>query len=129
MSADRADHRGADRSHDRSDNTSHDPRGHPRDDQIDDRTVGEGDAVVDARGLRCPLPVIRLARLVRDDPSVGHITVLATDPAAAHDIPAWCRMRGHRYVGAARLPDHTAYEIEVTGLKPTAAAEAPSAPP
>ena len=50
---------------------------------------------VDARGLRCPLPVIRLAEAARDAPSGTEIVVLATDPAARYDIPAWCRMRGH----------------------------------
>ena len=50
---------------------------------------------VDARGLRCPLPVIRLAAAARDAPAGTLITVLANDPAARHDIPAWCRMRGH----------------------------------
>ncbi|MBC9823661.1 sulfurtransferase TusA family protein [Terrabacter sp. MAHUQ-38] len=80
------------------------------------------DAVVDARGERCPLPVIRLARLVQDEPDVRAVTVLATDPAAAHDIPAWCRMRGHRFVEARDEGDHTAYVVEV--LRPsTPAAE------
>jgi TusA-related sulfurtransferase len=78
--------------------------------------------VVDARGERCPLPVIRLARAVKDDPSVGQITVLATDPAAAHDIPAWCRMRGHRLAERRDEGDHTAYVIEV---RPTAPATGP----
>ena len=50
---------------------------------------------VDARGLRCPLPVIALAAACRDAPSGTRIIVLANDPAARHDIPAWCRMRGH----------------------------------
>ncbi|HEX7461274.1 MAG TPA: sulfurtransferase TusA family protein [Dermatophilaceae bacterium] len=50
---------------------------------------------VDARGLRCPLPVIHLATAARDAPAGTLITVLATDPAARHDIPAWCRMRDH----------------------------------
>ncbi|EWT00566.1 preprotein translocase subunit TatB [Intrasporangium oryzae NRRL B-24470] len=80
-------------------------------------------AVVDARGLRCPLPVIRLAQLVRDDPAAGRVTVLATDPAAAHDIPAWCRLRGHRYLGARDEGAHTAYDVEV--VRPTAPATAP----
>jgi tRNA 2-thiouridine synthesizing protein A len=48
---------------------------------------------VDARGLRCPLPVIRLAQAARNAPAGTRIVVLATDPAARHDIPAWCRMR------------------------------------
>ncbi|KRB44962.1 MULTISPECIES: sulfurtransferase TusA family protein [unclassified Terrabacter] len=73
----------------------------------------DDEAVVDARGERCPLPVIRLARLVRDRPDLASVTVLATDPAAAHDVPAWCRMRGHRFVGARDEGDHTAYLVEV----------------
>jgi TusA-related sulfurtransferase len=50
---------------------------------------------VDARGLRCPLPVIRLAAAARLAPPGTLITVLANDPAARHDVPAWCRMRDH----------------------------------
>lgn len=71
------------------------------------------ETVLDARGERCPLPVIRLARLVQDRPDVGRVVLLATDPAAAHDVPAWCRMRGHEYVGATPHGDHTAYVVEV----------------
>jgi len=57
---------------------------------------GPGNTIeVDARGLRCPLPVIRLGEAARDAPAGARIVVLATDPAARHDIPAWCRMRGH----------------------------------
>lgn len=50
---------------------------------------------VDARGLRCPAPVIRLARAARDVAPGTKLTLLATDPAAVHDVPAWARMRGH----------------------------------
>lgn len=56
---------------------------------------GGADVVVDARGLRCPLPVIRLASAARDLPAGTLVTVLSTDPAARHDVPAWARMRGH----------------------------------
>lgn len=55
--------------------------------------------LVDARGLRCPLPVIRLAEAARDATPGDVIEVWATDPAAAADIPAWCRMRGQEYLG------------------------------
>ncbi|MFM6851926.1 MAG: sulfurtransferase TusA family protein [Terrabacter sp.] len=71
------------------------------------------DRVLDARGERCPLPVIRLARLVRDEPGLRRVTLLATDPAAAHDVPAWCRMRGQRFVEARAEGDHTAYVVEL----------------
>jgi tRNA 2-thiouridine synthesizing protein A len=51
--------------------------------------------VVDARGLRCPIPVIRAARAARDLRSGDLVEVLATDPAAGPDLAAWARMRGH----------------------------------
>ena len=56
------------------------------------------DTLVDARGLRCPLPVIRLAAAARGLPAGTVLTVLSTDPAAKLDVPAWCRMRGHEHV-------------------------------
>jgi TusA-related sulfurtransferase len=56
--------------------------------------------IVDSRGRRCPLPVIDLAKAVRELAAGDLVTVLADDPAAATDIPAWCRMRGHDYLGA-----------------------------
>lgn len=60
-----------------------------------------GTAVVDARGLSCPQPVIRLARAARASRPGTEITVLWTDPAARYDIAAWARMRGHRVVATA----------------------------
>ena len=59
--------------------------------------------LVDARGLRCPLPVIRLAGRAKTLEGGTVVTVLATDPAAQHDVPAWARMRGHDVV-AVRPP-------------------------
>jgi TusA-related sulfurtransferase len=58
-----------------------------------ERTVNQIE--VDARGLRCPLPVIHLAAAARDAPAGTRIVVLASDPAARYDVPAWCRMRAH----------------------------------
>lgn len=60
---------------------------------------------LDACGLRCPLPVIRLAEAARDAPAGTVINVLASDPAARHDIPAWCRMRGHELCEITEVPD------------------------
>jgi tRNA 2-thiouridine synthesizing protein A len=55
--------------------------------------------ILDCRGQRCPLPVIALARRLPALPVGAVLRVLADDPAAAVDIPAWCRMRGQDYVG------------------------------
>lgn len=55
--------------------------------------------VVDALGKLCPIPVIELAKVIRDVPVGGTVTVLSDDEAARLDIPAWCEMRGHEYGG------------------------------
>ena len=62
------------------------------------------DLELNCRGVRCPLPVIRLSQRIDEVPVGGMIAVVADDPAARPDIPAWCRMRGHEYVGE-RLGD------------------------
>jgi TusA-related sulfurtransferase len=62
--------------------------------------VSGTEILVDARGLRCPLPVIRLAEAAREATPGDVIEVWATDPAAAADIPAWCRLRGQEYLGS-----------------------------
>jgi tRNA 2-thiouridine synthesizing protein A len=59
-----------------------------------DRTM----IVLDCLGQRCPLPVIKLAQRIRDVGIGEVVRVLADDPAAANDIPAWCRMKGHEFV-------------------------------
>ena len=50
---------------------------------------------LDARGLLCPEPVIRLARRLRGEPPGAVVRLHADDPAADTDVPAFCRMRGH----------------------------------
>ncbi|WP_189113949.1 sulfurtransferase TusA family protein [Pilimelia terevasa] len=57
--------------------------------------------VLDCLGQRCPLPVIALARAVAALPAGARVRILADDPAAANDIAAWCRMRGHTLTAAA----------------------------
>lgn len=63
------------------------------------------DLVLDCRGMRCPLPVIELAKRIGSAPVGGLVRVLADDPAAATDVPAWCRIRGHAFVGAEPATD------------------------
>ncbi len=53
---------------------------------------------LDARGLLCPLPVIRTQDAVRALAPGDLMDVLATDPGVLHDIPAWCQVHGHRVV-------------------------------
>jgi cysteine desulfurase len=61
--------------------------------------------VVDALGLKCPVPVIELARRINRVPVGGTVRVLADDPAARLDIPAWSEMREHSYLGESPVPE------------------------
>lgn len=63
--------------------------------------AGDVTVTVDALGRRCPVPVIELAGAIGRVPPGGVVTVLADDEAARLDIPAWCRMCGHAYLGEA----------------------------
>lgn len=56
------------------------------------------DVELDTRGLLCPLPVIRTQDKIRSLPDGTTLDVLATDPGALHDIPAWCRVHGHQFL-------------------------------
>ncbi len=51
---------------------------------------------LDARRLLCPLPVIRVQEKVSGLSSGDALEVWCTDPGARSDIPAWCRINGHR---------------------------------
>ena len=62
----------------------------------------KGDIEVDARGLWCPIPVLRLAKAIRTSPSGAVALLLATDPAAAEDVSVFCRERGHELLELAR---------------------------
>jgi tRNA 2-thiouridine synthesizing protein A/cysteine desulfurase len=57
------------------------------------------DLELDCRELRCPMPVIELAKHLADVAVGQTIGVVTADVAAGSDVPAWCRMREHEYVG------------------------------
>jgi tRNA 2-thiouridine synthesizing protein A len=63
---------------------------------------------LDCLGQKCPLPVIALARQIRNVDVGGAVRVLADDPAAANDIPAWCRMKEQEYLGS---PEPNAFDV------------------
>lgn len=50
---------------------------------------------IDALGRECPVPIIMLASQIGDIPVGSVIAVLADDPAAYTDIPAWCGLKSH----------------------------------
>lgn len=51
--------------------------------------------VLDARGLKCPLPVLKMEKRLAQLPAGARLAVLATDPMAKVDIPLHCKQNGH----------------------------------
>ena len=60
------------------------------------------DLEVDARGLLCPLPILRLARALRQSDAGTVARLLATDPAAVKDVETYCREGGHELLSTER---------------------------
>jgi tRNA 2-thiouridine synthesizing protein A len=60
---------------------------------------------LDCRDVPCPMPVIELARHLGDVEVGELLAVVARDPAAAVDVPAWCRMKAQDYIGADTADD------------------------
>ena len=53
------------------------------------------ETVLDARGLRCPLPVLKTEKQLALLPAGASLVVLASDPMAKLDIPLFCRQQGY----------------------------------
>ena len=51
--------------------------------------------VVDARGMFCPVPIMKTAEAAKNIESGGVIEVISDDPAIEFDMPAWCAGAGH----------------------------------
>ena len=59
-----------------------------------------GETLIDARGLRCPWPVLRLARAMREGGASAKVRIIADDPAAPGEIAALAGERGWRVTPA-----------------------------
>lgn len=53
---------------------------------------------LDATGLLCPMPVIRTQNKVKQLQKGDRLEVICTDPGVLQDIPAWCRINGHKVI-------------------------------
>jgi tRNA 2-thiouridine synthesizing protein A len=56
------------------------------------------DQLVDARGLSCPMPIVKTATLFRGLASGTVVEVLATDPGSVKDFQAWTRSTGNELI-------------------------------
>ena len=68
---------------------------------------------LDAKRLLCPMPVIRTQDKIKTL-SIGDVLeVVCTDPGALNDVPAWCRINGHKVLETKTVDDEVFIIIEV----------------
>lgn len=70
------------------------------------------DDVIDTRGLMCPLPVLRLAKVLRAVQAGTIVTIWADDPIAVVDIPHYCVEAGHDLLSQSDSGPHQIYVIK-----------------
>jgi len=69
------------------------------------------DRIVDARGLNCPLPILRTRKALKEINIGETLEVLATDPGSMSDFEAFARQTGDELVSAERLDTHFRYVL------------------
>ena len=68
---------------------------------------------LDARRILCPMPVIRTQDKVATLQAGDELVVTCTDPGALNDIPAWCRINGHKVISTEKNDDEVIITLEV----------------
>lgn len=74
--------------------------------------------ILDARNLLCPMPVIRTQDRVKALNTGDVLEVRCTDPGALNDIPAWCRVHGHRVLETKEDVDEVVITLSVKTTPP-----------
>jgi len=58
------------------------------------------DDTLDAKGLSCPMPLLRTKKAINGISSGQVLEILGTDPGSKNDLPGWCERAGHEFLGA-----------------------------
>jgi tRNA 2-thiouridine synthesizing protein A len=68
---------------------------------------------LDARNSLCPMPVIKTQNRIAELEKGDTLEVHCTDPGALNDIPAWCRINGHRVTQTSEQDGEVTIVVEV----------------
>jgi len=63
------------------------------------------DAVLDAKGMNCPLPILKTKKALQALQPGGLLEVLATDPGSVADFESFCRQTGNQLVSSSKEGD------------------------
>ncbi|MHA1237906.1 MAG: sulfurtransferase TusA family protein [Candidatus Odinarchaeia archaeon] len=67
---------------------------------------------IDARGLQCPMPIVKAKEGINQINSGEILEVLATDLGAKEDFPRWCKRMGHELIKVVDNGGYTRYYIK-----------------
>ena len=59
-------------------------------------------AVLDAKGLNCPLPILKAKKALQGVPAGGLLEIHATDPGSVKDFEAFCRQTGNALLASSQ---------------------------
>lgn len=71
---------------------------------------------LEVKRLLCPMPVIRTQDKIKTLSNGDVLEVVCTDPGALQDVPAWCRINGHKVLETKTTDDEVFIIIEVSGV-------------
>jgi len=69
---------------------------------------------LDARGLNCPLPILKAKKALKTVPTGEILEVLSTDPGSVADFGAFCNQTGNELVSSNQDGDVYKFEIRHT---------------
>jgi tRNA 2-thiouridine synthesizing protein A len=72
------------------------------------------DHTLDAKGLNCPLPILKARKALKEVPDGGILEILATDPGAVADFQAFCRQTGNELLEHSEEDDVYRFLIKKT---------------
>lgn len=69
-------------------------------------------SVLDAKGLSCPMPLLRTKKEIGKLKSGDVLHIMGTDPGSKNDIPGWCDRAGHEYLGEKEETGYISFYIK-----------------
>ena len=72
------------------------------------------DHTLDAKGLNCPLPILKARKALKEVPDGGTLEIIATDPGSVADFQAFCRQTGNELLESSEDGDIFRFLIKKT---------------
>ncbi|PID21236.1 hypothetical protein CSV61_10480 [Sporosarcina sp. P3] len=85
----------------------------------------QSDNVLDAKGLACPMPIVKTRKMMKDMEDGQVLEVQSTDSGTTADLQAWTESAGHQYVGNVKEADVWRHFVRKAGQEDQSQKEYP----